>query len=313
MTTPAPLSPTSTDPLPDDLAGFAARHGLAPVGRRQPLGRYLRELWSHRQFVWELSRSRFVARNQQDRLGLFWNVLRPAIQATVYGVVFGLLFASSTRPHNWIAFITSGVFVWTFSSSISGSGSRAVTGNMGLVRALHFPRAALPISATLVELLAQIPVVVVLLGIVLITGESPSVFWLLVVPALIAQTLFNTGFSLFAARLTVHIPDFAQLLPFIMRLLFYLSGVFYTVNRFPEWVRPILLGNPFWCYIEMFRESTIGRETSKAVNGHTVYGHLPPEHAFDPKVWIVGCTVGVVACVAGLLFFWHAEERYGRE
>lgn len=313
MSSPAPLSPTSTDPLPDDLTGFAARHGLLPVGRRQPLGRYLRELWSHRQFVFELSRSRFVARNQQDRLGLFWNILRPAIQAAVYGVVFGLLFASSTRPHNWIAFITSGVFVWTFSSQIAGSGARAVTGNMGLVRALHFPRAALPISATLVELLAQIPVVGVLLVIVLLTGQEPSVYWLLVIPALLAQTLFNTGFSLFAARLTVHFRDFAQLLPFIMRLLFYLSGVFYTVNRFPEWVRPILLGNPFWCYIEMFREATIGRETSHMEGGHTVYGHLPPEHALDPKVWLVGGTVGVVACVAGLLFFWHAEERYGRE
>ena len=313
MSTPAPLSPTSTDPVPDNPAGFAAAHGLLPVGRRRSLGRYLRELWAHRQFVFELSRSRFVARNQQDRLGLFWNLLRPAIQATVYGVVFGLLFASSTRPHNWIAFITSGVFVWTFSSSIAGSGARAITGNMGLVRALHFPRAALPISATLVELLAQIPVVGVLLVIVLLTGEEPSVYWLLVIPALLAQTLFNTGFALFAARLTVHFRDFAQLLPFIMRLLFYLSGVFYTVNRFPDWVRPILLGNPFWCYIEMFREATIGRETSHQVNGQAVYGHLPPEQALDPKVWLVGCVAGVVACGAGILFFWHAEERYGRE
>lgn len=313
MSTPAPLTPTPTDRKPENLAAFAAEHGLAPVGRRPPLGRYFQELWSHRQFVFELSRSRFVARNQQDRLGMLWNVLRPAIQATVYGIVFGLLFSSASRPHNWIAFISSGVFVFTFSSQVATSGARSVISNMGLVRALHFPRAALPISATLVEFLAQIPVIGVLLVIVTLTGEPPSVYWLLVVPALIAQTLFNTGFTLIAARLTVHFRDFAQLLPFLIRLLFYLSGVFYTINRFPDWVRPILLANPFWDYIEMFREATIGREVSRKVGDHTVYSTLPPEQALDPKVWLIGGAAAVVALIVGLLFFWHAEERYGRE
>ena len=306
----ATAAPAATG-LPDaDLAAFAARHGLAPVGRRPGPGRYLRELWAHRRFVTELARARFVARNQEDRLGVAWNVVRPAIQAAVYGVVFGLLFASADRPANWIAFITSGVFVWTFSSQVATGGARAVTGNMGLVRALHFPRAALPVAATLTELFAQVPVVVVLLVIVALTGEPPSAYWLLVVPALAAQTLFNAGFTLVAARLTVHFRDFAQVLPFAMRLLFYLSGVFYTITRFPEWVRPLVMANPFWCYIEMFREATIGREVTSHAGGHAT---LPPAQALDPAVWALGGGYAVVAVVAGLLFFWHAEERYGRE
>ncbi len=51
------------------------------------------------------------------------------------------------------------------------------------------------------------------------------------VPLLALYTLFNAGVAMIAARLTVHVRDLTQVLPFISRILFYTSGVLFDVNK----------------------------------------------------------------------------------
>ncbi|MQA83981.1 MAG: ABC transporter permease [Streptosporangiales bacterium] len=280
-------------PAPGTAAEFAARHGLRRVGARPGPIRYLRQLWERRHFTMALARSRFIARNQQDRLGMLWNVLSPLIQAAVYATVFGILFTS--RPDNWPAYVVSGVFIFTFSSRAITEGAKAVTGNAGLVRAVHFPRAVLPITTTLIQLFRMLPVIAVLFVIVAATGEPITRSWLLVIPALAVQAVFNLGVAFFTARITTHIPDFTQLLPFVMRIFFYTSAIFYEITRFPESVRPIVELSPIYTYIALVRQAVLGDFTP---------------HAFT---WYVGGAWAVLALVVGYFFFWQAEERYGRE
>jgi len=45
------------------------------------------------------------------------------------------------------------------------------------------------------------------------------------------MTLFNIGVACLAARLTIHLRDIAQLIPFITRIIFYMSGIFFLVDR----------------------------------------------------------------------------------
>ncbi|MQA95644.1 MAG: ABC transporter permease [Streptosporangiales bacterium] len=280
--------------VPPDLPGLAARYGLAPVGARPPLGAYLRELWRRRHFATALARSRFVANSTGDRLGMAWNVLRPLTQAAVYGLVFGILFGAD-RPADWVAFVTCGVFVFGFTSQALTAGARAVTGNGGLVRALRFPRAVLPVSVALQELYAMLPAIGVLAVIVLATGEPVSWTWLLVLPALALQALFNLGGGLLLARLTADVSDVTQLLPFGLRTLFYLSGVFYELDRFPDPYRQIMELNPAHAFIAMIR-------------GAFLEGRAP---GLSP--WLVAGAWTAVLLVAGLIVFWRAEERYGRD
>ena len=46
----------------------------------------------------------------------------------------------------WKSKDLTGVFVFQFFSNSLSGGAKAIIGNMGLVRSLHFPRAVLPIS-----------------------------------------------------------------------------------------------------------------------------------------------------------------------
>ena len=50
---------------------------------------------------------------------------------------------------------------------------------------------------------------------VLATGEPLTWYWLLAIPALALQAVFNVGMGLFLARLGARADDFSQLLPFL--------------------------------------------------------------------------------------------------
>ena len=289
------------------LGGDAPQPGLIKLGGRPPLRRYLTLLWGRRHFAHELARLRFRAQNEEDRLGIAWTVLGPLINAAVYGLIFGVLLRAGTRPHNFVPYLVSGIFVYQYFSSCFTSGAKAIIGNMGLVRSLHFPRAVLPVSQVLQQLYALAPMMAVLAVLVLIFGEPLRWQWIYAVPALALMTLFNLGIAFIAARLTIHVRDFAQLIPFITRVIFYVSGIFFSVEQtikgsdiVAETARLVLTYNPVHIYIQLVR------------HGMLVPGPNEDTYA-DLTMWSAGVAWAIGALVLGFLYFWRAEERYGRE
>jgi teichoic acid transport system permease protein len=281
--------------------------GLKRLGGRPTLGRYLSQLWGRRHFATELAYSRFRAQNEEDRLGIGWTVLGPLINCAVYGLVFGVLMKSSTRPENFVPFLVTGVFVFQYFSNCLSGGAKAIIGNMGLVRSLHFPRAVLPMSLVMQNLFALMPMMAVLAIVVLIFGEPITLKWLLVPPALFLMTMFNLGVAFIAARMTIHVRDLAQLIPFISRVLFYISGVFFSVDRtvggaggFGAVLGVVMELNPVHVYIELVREGLLTPDA-----GAKPYA--------TPSMWLMGVAWGVALMLVGFLYFWRAEERYGRE
>lgn len=287
----------STADASSPAGALAAAHALSPVGKRPGLGRYLQQLWVRRHFITTLAVARVVARNHEDRLGVLWNVVRPLLLSLVYGLVFGVLLPKSTRPPNWTGFIVIGVIVFTFSSDCLTKGARSITRNLHIVRALHFPKALLPVAQTLEETIATLPAFGVLIVVVLATGENPAPRWLLILPVIALQAMFNLGLAFISARITTSIRDFAQLLPFITRLLFYLSGIFYDVRRFDshQTLFFFVKMNPFHVYIALVRQALLGGAYA------------------GPFMWLAGALWATVFMAAAFLVFWTSEERYGRE
>ncbi len=279
------------------LQHTADEFGLHRVGARPRLQQYLREVWRRRDFIATMARYRLRARFEQNRLGIVWIVLRPMINAVIYGLIFGLL-QSGNRPPDYAAFVVIGVFFFEFFSGCLNNGAKSITGNRALVQSLAFPRITLPLSVVVEQLLSFLATLVVLVPILFAFGHFPTWEWLLVIPLLVLFTLFNAGIALIAARLTVHVSDLTQLLPFISRLLFYTSGVLFAVDRIlNEWPWAVELYNfhPLYQVLEMAR------------------GYLIGSVQFPGMYWVLFPIMAISMFVIGVLFFWIAEERYGRD
>ncbi|MGI5391634.1 ABC transporter permease [Streptomyces sp. CA-251251] len=284
-------------------ARLAAKYGLSVSGARPSLAEYVRQLWSRRHFILAFSQAKLTAQYSQAKLGQLWQVATPLLNAFVYFTIFGLILnAGKGMPKDvYIPFLVTGVFVFTFTQSSAMAGVRAISGNLGLVRALHFPRASLPISFALQQLQQLLASMIVLFAVVIGFGSYPTLSWLLVVPALLLQFLFNMGLALIVARMGAKTPDLAQLMPFIMRTWMYASGVMFSIPIMlegkPAWLADVLQWNPAAVYMDLIRFALIDGYGSE---------NLPPH------VWAVALGWAVVLAVGGFVYFWKAEERYGR-
>ncbi|MGN3957619.1 MULTISPECIES: ABC transporter permease [unclassified Streptomyces] len=291
-------------PAQDDLAALAARHGLTVSGARPSLPEYVRRLWARRHFIGAFSTAKLTAQYSQAKLGQVWQVMTPLLNAAVYYFIFGLLMNTSRGVEDFVPFLVTGVFVWTFTQSSIMAGTRAISGNLGLVRALHFPRAALPVSFCLQQLQQLLFSMGALVLILLAFGVPPGLSWVLAVPALALQFVFNTGLAMIMARVGSKIPDMAQLMPFLLRTWMYASGVMFSIHHMtgpdsgvPSWVGPLLQVNPAVVYIDLMRFALID----------SFGGDMLPAH-----VWALALGWALVAGIGGFIYFWKAEETYGR-
>nr|WP_229862111.1 ABC transporter permease [Streptomyces galbus] len=294
--------------LPSSDAGLApaelaSKYGLSVSGARPPVPAYLRRLWDRRHFVLAFSSAKLAAQYSQARLGQLWQVATPLLNAAVYFMVFGLILgAGRGMPKDvYIPFLVTGVFVFTFTQSSVMSGVRAISGNLGLVRALHFPRAALPLSLCLQQLQQLLYSMIVLFLVVVGFGSYPDLSWALIPAVLALQFCFNSGLAMIVARAGAHTPDLAQLMPFVLRTWMYASGVMFSIPVFladkPQWIANVLQWNPAALYMDLMRFALIEEYGAENL----------PDHA-----WAVAGGWAVFVALGGFLFFWQAEEKYGR-
>jgi teichoic acid transport system permease protein len=285
-------------PHAQDLRALALAAGLVPSTARQPAGEYLRELWARRDFIVSLAHSRSSAQYVDTFLGRLWQVLAPILNVIVYYFIFGVLLNTSRGIENYIAFLVIGVFVFTFTQRSVTGGAKAIANNRSLIRAIQFPRAVLPLAVMYQEIQQHMVSMAIAGVVVLVSGEPLTWLWLAVVPVTVLQAAFNTGLCMMLARWAAVSRDVTQLLPFLMTVWRYVSGVFYSILVFTEdldsWVRTLLLANPATVYIELMRDSMM--------TSHPAPGFL----------WWYAAAWAVVSLVVGFVIFYRAEEAYGR-
>ena len=259
------------------LAALAAQYGLRPSAQRPPIGVYLRELAHRWSFIMGFATARNIAMYTEAKLGQLWQILAPLLNAGVYFLIFGLIIKGVSRGvPNYLAFLVTGVFVFSFTQRTFISTSKVITDSLPLIRALQFPRASLPLAYVMIELQQMLMSMAVLVVIVLGTGEPFTWYWLLTIPALLLLTAFNAGIGLFAARVGARVNDFAQLLPFLMRTWLYLSGVLYSIQQLVAqhsqnygWATTLLQLNPAAVYITLVRNSLLTSQRT------TAFGYQP--------------------------------------
>ena len=313
------------------LAELAALHGLRPASERPGLVSYLGVVWQRRHFIFAYATARNVSMYTEARLGQLWQVLTPLLNSAVYYLIFGIIFQANRGVTHYIAYLVIGVFVFSFTERSIVVGSNVMRANIALIRALHFPRACLPLAYVLVEFQQLLLSMIVMFTIVLAEGEPLTQFWFLLVPALLLQSMFNMGAALIMARVGAGAQDFSQLVPFLLRVWRYFCGVMYSIDtlsvKLPLWAKQLLELNPAAVYISLARYAIMASQRAYSPGAKPYNAALCA--AFDAKktpalqaychpdvlnsqLWLAGVGWAVVTLVGGVIYFWQAETRYGR-
>jgi teichoic acid transport system permease protein len=271
--------------------------GLRSVAIVPPLGKYLRDTWRYRDFAMSLATASARSNHIDTALGNLWQLLNPVLLTAVYYLIFGVVLDISRGMDNYIGFLVVGVFLFSFIRKSAVSGAKAVVNSRSLVQTIRFPRLVLPVASTLTELLIFLPSVLVILAVVVLTGESIDVAWLLLMPLFVLMLIFNIGIAVATSRFTVQFRDLEEVLPFVIRLWFYMSGVLYPASRFGDklggaW-QTVFEANPANVYITIGRDALLDGSTSSL------------------RLWTTGFAWAVVTVVVATVFFRRHELEYG--
>lgn len=273
--------------------------GLLRIGARPGFVEYLAQIWSHRAFIFYDARARVSSGNRKDRLGSAWMILNPILNGLTFYLIFGLLLNTSRGIENFIGYLVIGVFLFQISARAITNGARSVQSNKAVIQAFNFPRATLTISVNVREILASVPVLITMLVLILIFPPVEDITWrwLLILPALFLQAVFNLGVGLILARMISRINDITHLLSFALRVWMYASAVFFSYERFidHEVLLTIVQLNPLFNVLDIVRDCVL-------------YATLPSWES-----WAILSAWAFGALILGMVFFWKAEESYVRE
>jgi ABC-2 type transport system permease protein len=230
------------------------------------------------------------------RLGYLWTLLEPLGMSLVLWLVFSVLLgARALGLQPYLLFLSVAILPWWWFSTGIGSATRIWRRTGAQLRISTLPTQLWVMRAmlvSLVEFVFSLPVI--LLGIVL-TGFLPGP-WIVLFPiGIIVQFLLMYGLSLLIASASVIFPDVARLVRIVLRAMFYLSPVLYSVSNIPAGAQFIASFNPLVGVLGLYRVGWWPEEASSAVG----YG--------------ISLSLCLVIFVLGLVVFKKLEPRILKE
>lgn len=291
-------TPTSAATLSSHRVPVSRSH-LTPVSHRPPLVDYTHRLWQRRYFIMSDARGRSKRSMRSSSWSLVWLVLSPFLNAMVYYLVFGLLLQTSRGIENFPAYLVVGLnFFGVLRTSLTtGSGVMSTRASQNLIRSFAFPRASIILSWTIRQFLDFMPVFFATIVFLLLVppGVLPTWHWLLIPIVIFLGFLFVFGLVLCTSFISSLAPHMKYIWPLIGRFWFYVSGIFFSIERFDPLptVKTVMEVNPAYVYLSMSRDLLI-------------YQTVP---SWDTWVYMIGWSFLFTAL--GFILFWTREDRYG--
>ena len=225
-----------------------------------------RELRDFRELLFFFTWRDIKVRYKQTALGMLWVILQPLV---LMGIVQMLLlkrlgndFGAGEAPAYMMLLI--GFTFWQFFEGSFANVINSFVSNSGLFGKIYFPK-VLPAVSSILSRLVDFSMGIVMFILVAVVFQHDINFWglLMLIPLLLIMGLAAFGAGLFFGTLNVCFSDLKQVLPFVIRMLFITTPIFWPLSILPVWAHPIMYLNPGTAGIQTFREAMYAPENIK--------------------------------------------------
>jgi len=252
----------------------------------------LRDLWRYRELIYFFIWRDVKVRYKQTLLGAAWAIIQPVFTMVVFSIFFGNLAKIPSDNIPYPIFSYTALLPWgLFEAGISKAGNSLVA-SRSLITKIYFPRLVIPLASVIAGLVDFALAFIVLIGMMLYYGFSPtSSIWLL--PILLLLTLMTAlGTGLWLSALNVAYRDVGYVIPFIIRLWFFLTPITYSASIVPEAFQQLYALNPMTGVVQGFRWALLG------------VGSPPSE------LLLASSIAALVLLVTGALYFRRMERTF---
>ena len=188
------------------------------------------------------------------RLGYLWALIQTGFGIGIFWGIRTIIGAHAPHGMSMPVFLLCGFIPWHIFRDTVARCMKAVSANQALLTFPQVTELDLMIARLIVVWGTQLVCAIVILSIAAALEQSMELRH----PGTLAATLFfapilGIGTGLVFASLARLWPTLDMLVPICVRILFFASGVFFSVSRFPSRLSDILLLNPMMQIIEWQR------------------------------------------------------------
>lgn len=195
-------------------------------------------------------------RVSQVKFGFLGVLAQPLIVMIVFLLIFGFVQAGRGGPLDIALFLASGIILFTLFNDIAVRSLNAMDANA----ALFFYRPVKPVDTVIARAIVEsglysLIMVIIVTGVWVIREEIilSSLLQLVASFLLLAFTSLGIGLTLMVAG--HRFPVVKQVVPIFLRPLWFMSGVFFSLQGVPQQFRPYLSWNPVLQAIELARNA----------------------------------------------------------
>ena len=227
-------------------------------------------------------------------LNWLWWILDPLCFMLIYTFVFGFVFKS--KEQYFPVFVFLGQVVWDFFNRMISGSVKLIIGNRGLVTKVYIPKYILLLSKSFTYIFKMFVSFGITLILMLCMGVPFTLNILWFIPILTVLYVISFGIGLLLMHFGVYLDDLANLIRIALRMMFYFSGIFYSIaTRIPGNIGNILLKlNPIAFIINEMRTTVL-------------YGNIP-----NFNILILYLIIGILLCMLGIHTIHTNENSYAK-
>lgn len=202
--------------------------------------RLLKDIRKYGKYVIYAAKADLTSEVANAYLDWFWWILEPVCNMFIYYVIFGLIFHNSEQYY--LVFIYIGITLWTFFSKTMQNSVRLIKDMRGIISKVYIPKPMLLLTKMAVNFFKMLISFLITAIMMIPHRVNVSVYILDVFPILIVFLMFTYACATFLLHFGVYVDDLSYVVSIILNMLFYFTGVFYSVGtKFPQ---------PFGYYFE---------------------------------------------------------------
>lgn len=225
-------------------------------------------------------------------LGWVWWFLEPLCFMLVYAFMVVMIFKASEKY--MLAFVFIGNTVWTFFSKCVTTSVKLISSNKGIVTKVYIPKFILVLVKMFVNFFKLLVSLLIVAGLMAFYKVPLSITMIEMIPLLVVLFLFTFGVCVILSHFGVFVEDLANVVNILLKLVFYFSGIFYSISkRVPApYGRWLAKGNPTAFIIEEARKVLL-------------YGKN-----MNVKFLAIWFVISIILCVIGVRIIYKNENNY---
>src|SRR3972149_2204623 len=203
-------------------------------------------------------------------LGVFWSVIHPLMQLSLYYFVFSVILRTRLAPEHiethFAFWLLAALLPWMLFADVVNRSPGAVLEHSNLIRKMVFPSEILSVVHLGVAVVNHLIGFTILIGLILATGYGISFKILFIFPYLFAAVIFALGMAWALSALNVFLRDVGQIIGVLVQLWFYVTPIVYPFYLIPDKVKGLYFLNPMFHVTEGSRMAVFGK-TEMNVSG----------------------------------------------